>query len=107
MVLSKKGREYKALVQQYVVENNVPKLGDSKLKIMMVLMPRDKRRLDIDNRIKAVFDALEEAGVFNDDFQVDHLEMIRGDIIKGGKIIVVIEEIETPSSPNEKPLVAS
>ena len=70
-------------------------------------MPRDKRRLDIDNRIKAVFDALEEAGVFNDDFQVDHLEMIRGDIIKGGKIIVVIEEIETPSSPNEKPLVAS
>ena len=93
MVLSKKGREYKALVQQYVVENNVPKLGDSKLKIMMVLRPRDKRRLDIDNRIKALWDALADAGVFDNDEQIDTLMVQRGAIKKGGGCMVIIEKI--------------
>jgi len=59
----------------------------------MILRPRDKRKIDIDNRIKAVLDSLQDAGVFDDDFQVDHIEMIRGEQIKGGLIRVLIEEL--------------
>ena len=70
----------------------------------MVLFPRDKRKIDIDNRIKAVLDALEDAGVFNNDFQVDHLEIIRGEPVKNGGIRVLIETIDkTSSSLNESP----
>ena len=104
MNITKAGREFKAAVADYVVEYKVPKLGDSKLKITMVLFPRDKRKIDIDNRIKAVLDALEDAGVFNNDFQVDHLEIIRGEPVKNGGIRVLIETIDkTSSSLNESP----
>ena len=64
----------------------------------MVLFPRDKRKIDIDNRIKCVLDALQDAGVFNDDFQVDELTIVRGKTIKGGGIRVLIEEIPSDSS---------
>jgi crossover junction endodeoxyribonuclease RusA len=93
-VLSKAGRQFKIAVQDYIIEKNIPKFGDKKLKITMILRPRDKRKIDIDNRIKAVLDSLQDAGVFDDDFQVDHLEMMRGEPIKFGAIHVVIEAVE-------------
>ena len=94
--MSAKGREFREAVQVFVIENNIPKFGDKKLKLTLILRPRDKRKIDIDNRIKAVLDALEHAGVFDNDFQVDHIEMIRGEQIKGGLLHVVVEEIEPP-----------
>ena len=94
--MSKAGREFREAVIQYVIDNNIPKFGEKKLKITLILRPRDKRKIDIDNRIKAVLDALEHAGVFDDDFQIDHIEMIRGEPIKGGLIRVLIEEIQNP-----------
>lgn len=93
MVIGKEGKAFKQAVQEYVLVNKVPKFRDRKLKITMVISPRDKRKIDIDNRIKAVLDALQKADVFHDDFQVDHLEMIRGEIIKGGQLLVTIEEV--------------
>lgn len=98
MRLSKEGRAFKAAVSDYVVEYKVPKLGDQKLRVSMVLFPRDKRKMDIDNRIKSVLDALQDAGVFNDDFQVDELSIVRGKPIKGGAIRVMIEEIDVCAS---------
>jgi len=97
--MSAKGREFREAVQTFVIDNNIPKFGDKKLKLTLILRPRDKRKIDIDNRIKAVLDALEHAGVFDDDFQVDHIEMIRGDNIKGGLLHVVIEEMKDPRHP--------
>jgi crossover junction endodeoxyribonuclease RusA len=102
-ILSSKGREFKAAVADYVIEFRVPKLGDSKLRISMVLFPRDKRKIDIDNRIKCVLDALQDAGVFDDDFQVDELSIVRGKPIKGGAIRVLIEEIHSDSSESNLP----
>jgi crossover junction endodeoxyribonuclease RusA len=93
MVLSAQGREYKIKVADYLIESDVPKLGDAKLKITMVLRPRDKRKIDIDNRIKAVLDSLQDAGLFDDDYQVDELTIMRGDPIKDGKLVVMIEQI--------------
>jgi len=93
MVIGKEGKAFKQAVQEYVLVNKVPKFRDRKLKITMVISPRDKRKIDIDNRIKAVLDALQKADVFHDDFQVDHLEMIRGEVIKGGQLLVTIEEV--------------
>lgn len=98
-IISKSGREFREAVIQYVIDHDVPKFGDKKLKLTMILRPRDKRKIDIDNRIKAVLDALEHAGVYDNDFQIDHLEIMRGALIKGGLLHIVIEEIEDPRQP--------
>ena len=51
-----------------------------------------KRTIDIDNRIKSCLDALQDAGVFEDDSQVDQLTVIRMPVSKGGYASVVIVE---------------
>lgn len=94
MGISKAGREFKEKVSDYVVEYRVPKLGSERLEMKVVLYPRDKRKQDIDNRIKALWDALTDAGVFDDDEQIDILHIERGEIKKGGGCLVYIEILD-------------
>lgn len=92
--VSKAGVQFKLAVQDYVIENNVPKLGEKRLQMQVTLYPRDRRRQDIDNRIKALWDALCDAGVYFDDSQIDVLIVQRGEIRKGGGCLVMIEELD-------------
>jgi crossover junction endodeoxyribonuclease RusA len=96
MGISKAGREFKLQVQDYVLDNAVPKMGQKRLQMQVTLFPRDKRKQDIDNRIKALWDALTDAGVFDDDEQIDILIVQRGEIRKGGGCLVMIDEIDEP-----------
>jgi crossover junction endodeoxyribonuclease RusA len=96
MGISKAGREFKLQVQDYVIDNAVPKMGQKRLQMQVTLYPRDKRKQDIDNRIKALWDALTDAGVFDDDEQIDVLIVQRGEIRKGGGCLVMIDEINEP-----------
>jgi crossover junction endodeoxyribonuclease RusA len=77
-----------------VVEWKVPKLGTARLEMQVTLYPKDRRKQDIDNRIKALWDALADAGVFDNDEQIDVLMVQRGAIKKGGGCLVVIDKIE-------------
>lgn len=94
MGISKAGKEFKAKVSDYVVEYRVPKLGSARLEMKVVLYPRDRRKQDIDNRIKALWDALGDAGVFDDDEQIDVLIVERGEIKKGGACLVMIDILD-------------
>jgi crossover junction endodeoxyribonuclease RusA len=96
MGISKAGREFKLQVQDYVLDNAVPKMGQKRLQMQVTLFPRDRRKQDIDNRIKALWDALTDAGVFDDDEQIDILIVQRGEIRKGGGCLVMIDEINEP-----------
>lgn len=94
ILLSAEGRKYKKAVQNYVMLLGLKPFEDAKLKIELILQPRDKRKIDIDNRIKSVLDALQDAGLFNDDFQIDELTIRRGSPVEGGRLFVKIEEVE-------------
>ena len=94
MGISKAGREFKEQVSDYVVEYRVPKLGKARLEMKVVIFPRDRRKQDIDNRIKALWDALGDAGVFDDDEQIDVLLIERGEIKKGGGVLVMIDILD-------------
>jgi crossover junction endodeoxyribonuclease RusA len=61
--------------------------------MQVTLYPKDRRKQDIDNRIKALWDALADAGVFDNDEQIDILMVQRGAIKKGGGCMVIIEKI--------------
>lgn len=94
MNISAAGRKYKAEVSDYVVEYRVPKLGSARLEMKVVVYPRDRRKQDIDNRVKALWDALVDAGVFDDDEQIDILHLERGEIKKGGGVLVMIDILD-------------
>jgi crossover junction endodeoxyribonuclease RusA len=94
MGISKAGRAFKEQVSDYVAEYRVPKLGTARLEMKVTVYPRDRRKQDIDNRIKALWDALSDAGVFDDDEQIDILHIDRGEIKKGGGVLVMIEILD-------------
>lgn len=94
MGISKAGRQFKEQVSDYVAEYRVPKLGNARLEMKVIIYPRDRRKQDIDNRIKALWDALGDAGVFDDDEQIDILHIERGEIKKGGGVLVFLEILE-------------
>ena len=92
-VLSKAGREFKQAVWACVMEQKIPKFGNKRLEVTMWLYPRSKVVTDLDNRLKAVLDGLEEAGVYDNDGNIDILMIQRGEQRKGGGIDVMIEVI--------------
>ncbi len=57
--------------------------------------PPDKRKRDLDNLVKATQDALQEAGCYENDCQIFGLHVERGEIIKGGKVRVMIVQHRT------------
>jgi crossover junction endodeoxyribonuclease RusA len=97
--VSKAGVAFKQQVSDYVAEYAVPKLGAARLEFQVTLYPRDRRKQDIDNRIKALWDALADAGVFDNDEQIDVLIVHRGEIKKGGGCLVYIDIIDEKQSP--------
>ncbi len=92
--ISKAGKEFKEKVSDYVAEYRVPKLGNARLEMQVTLYPKHRRKQDIDNRIKALWDALADAGVFDNDEQIDILMVQRGPIKKDGGCMVIIDKIE-------------
>jgi crossover junction endodeoxyribonuclease RusA len=89
-ILSQGGRDYKLEVQEYVTVNKVPNFGSNRLMAIITIFPRDRRSIDLDNRLKGLFDALQDAGVFDDDGQFDKIEIARGSIKSGGGCTIVI-----------------
>jgi crossover junction endodeoxyribonuclease RusA len=91
---NKKSLDYKVAVSDYVVEYKVPKLGEAKLSLTIWVYPPDKRKRDISNIVKIVEDSLQDAGVYDNDFNIDILLVQRGEVTKGGKLLVMIEILE-------------
>lgn len=91
-LLSKEGRDYKIKAVDAVKNqrhgHSVPLSG--RIAISVTLFPPDKRRYDLDNRIKAIQDSLTAAGVWEDDNQVKVLHLEEGEVVKGGSCIVHI-----------------
>lgn len=55
-------------------------------------LPTSHRR-DIDNYLKASFDALTHANIWKDDDQVKHADIAWCDVVKGGRFEITITPI--------------
>jgi crossover junction endodeoxyribonuclease RusA len=86
--LSEQGRKYRERVAAIFAEAGIKQYG--RLAMFASLYPPNKRKFDCDNRIKALQDALQFAGVFDDDEQIDALAIFREGIVKDGMCKVVI-----------------
>ena len=67
-----------------------PKFGDSPIELAIRLYPPTLQRRDADNFQKAIWDALENAKVFDDDCQVQRFTVEKCRVIKGGCVVVQV-----------------
>lgn len=92
--LTAEHKAFRAAVAAVAVGIKAPRLV-GRLRLRLTLFPPDRRRFDLDNRIKATQDALQHAGVYDDDWQIDELCVLRVLPTKGriGSALVTIETI--------------
>lgn len=90
--LKKEAHQFREAVVEEAIRTKAKISG--RLAIFIALYPSSRRKFDIDNRIKAVQDALQLAGVFLDDEQIDFLWVVRRPIVQGGMCKVVLVEHE-------------
>ena len=93
MVISREGRTYRqdvcSLLATAGMGGKPP--GDTPLALAMDAFPPDRRRRDLDNIQKPLLDALEHAGVFEDDGQIDLLITQRREPDKPGRVEVDVQ----------------
>lgn len=76
--ISEKGKKFRAALMRDVEEQIAGGQAEGRCLVEIVLWPPCNRRRDVDNFIKAVFDATTHAEVWDDDSQVDQLLVYRG-----------------------------
>ena len=65
--------------------------AEARLRVILQLLPPDKRRRDVDNYTKALFDAFTHAGIWADDEQVVVLHVIKRGPCKPGHVLVSVD----------------
>ena len=103
-LISAPGRAYKKQIMADIAQhlgrggkrNLKPFTG--RLRMSIVLCAPDHRIYDIDNRLKALLDALADARVMGNDNQVDELTIRRGPVVPGGMVRVWIQETQAQGS---------
>lgn len=91
-LISRRGRAYREAVVALLAARGIKPLGGP-LDVAVELFPPDRRKRDADNFHKCLSDALQHAGVFQDDSQVVRLEIWKRDPVKGGKVVVRLREL--------------
>jgi crossover junction endodeoxyribonuclease RusA len=65
---------------------------EGRLSVTVDIYPPDRRKRDLDNVLKALFDGITHAGVWEDDSQIDELHVYRRDRVEHGLCIVEVEQ---------------
>jgi crossover junction endodeoxyribonuclease RusA len=69
------------------------------LRLEVEAHPPDQRKRDIDNLLKALLDALQAAGAYTDDNQVEDLRIRRREVVPRGGVLVTITETTSEATP--------
>lgn len=91
--ISKEGREYRQYVTIAVKNSRIDMIRKPvKLAVEIEWHPPDRRRRDVDNIVKALFDALQHGGAVEDDNQFRKLYVYDAGPEKPGRVVVRITE---------------
>lgn len=98
-LISEAGRAYRTAVHEIVSEGRMAASYAGPVAVEIEAHMPDKRRRDLDNLLKGLFDALTHAGVWLDDSQVDDFRVRRarhpdGSLRIGGMVKVVVHPME-------------
>lgn len=95
-LISANGRKYltNAVADVVTQLNRFPKPRTDLVSVVVILMPPDRKRRDLDNYLKALFDSLTHAGIWCDDSQVKRMLVEWGPVMRGGKAEITISSFE-------------
>ncbi|KLU17450.1 MULTISPECIES: crossover junction endodeoxyribonuclease RusA [Xenorhabdus] len=91
--ISEKGTKYRQKIIELIKQQNLNINTTARIKISITANPPDRRRRDLDNLPKAVFDSLTHASFWADDSQIDDMHIMRGERVAGGCLDVQIWEL--------------
>ncbi len=75
--ISNEGKAYRETVCYSCVKHRGILSDDTRLSVGIEAFPPDKRKRDLDNVLKSLLDALQHAGIYKDDSQIDSLSISR------------------------------
>jgi len=90
-LISREGRRFRQRVVSILAARGL-RMMSRPLEVEVDVYPPDRRRRDIDNVQKSLFDAIQHAGVYRDDSQIVRLVIEKRECVPGGKTIVRIQE---------------
>lgn len=86
-------KDYFKWIKEHAIQRGY-RFGTQKmLRLDLVVCPRDRRKIDAHNYSEVMLDAFQEAGVYEDDSQIEELRVRLGPVVKEGCIIVSLWEI--------------
>ncbi|MEO2033522.1 MAG: RusA family crossover junction endodeoxyribonuclease [Planctomycetaceae bacterium] len=91
-LISREGRRFRRNVMAILAAMDVEPLTGP-LVVEVEVFPPDNRRRDIDNVQKALLDALEHGGAYDDDSQIMKLTIQKRETVAGGRTLVKIREL--------------
>lgn len=89
-------KEVEELVKPHLEHCNKYYKKPNRLSITVEIYPPNQRRRDIDNLNKALLDALQHAGAYDDDEQIDIIFMLRdkSSTVKDGKVHIILSAVK-------------
>lgn len=95
-LISAAGRAFQNSAYAAVLEqlHRMPKPITGPVAVEVTLFPPDRRRRDIDNYNKALFDSLTRVGIWEDDSQIKRMLVEWGPVTAAGKVEVRIAALE-------------
>jgi crossover junction endodeoxyribonuclease RusA len=92
-LISREGRRYRDRVASILATAGV-RPTDGRVELRIEVYPPDRRRRDLDNLQKALWDAIQHGGAYHDDSQVKKVTAEMLEPVAGGRVIVRIQEAE-------------
>ena len=89
--VTKAGQMYRLAIKADLMGSGAVKGYDVPLSVKMKIVPPDRRRRDIDNICKTLFDALTLAGLWTDDKLIKHLTVEVTDPMKPGHVELEVQ----------------
>lgn len=93
-LISEAGRNYRREAIAMIRDQYKGEPLSGRLEVTLILCPPDRRKRDIDNYCKGLFDAMSHAGFWLDDEQIDRLTIIKDAPQKGGQCFLEVVEIK-------------
>ncbi|MBP6083539.1 MAG: RusA family crossover junction endodeoxyribonuclease [Providencia sp.] len=100
MLISAEGRKFRANAIAAVYEQlrRRPIAITENVSVVVKMYPPTNHRRDIDNYLKAPFDALTYANIWKDDDQVKHADITWCEVVKGGRFEITISLLKNANA---------